>query len=288
MRTLILGGDGMLGHQLLRQWQERHEVRVTLRRDPEAYVGFNLFRPDNCYYGVDIARTEELVGVLADYHPQAVVNAVGIVKQQPAAKESIPSIEINALFPHRLAMLCNAIGARLIHMSTDCVFSGRKGNYHEGDLADAEDLYGKSKYLGEVHEAHCVTLRTSIIGTELSRKKSLVEWFLAQKNPVKGFRKAIFSGFTTIEMARIVESLLVRHPAASGLYHVSSAPISKYDLLMLIRNKLGMSTEIAPDDSLQIDRSLDSARFRRECGYNPPTWENMIEELANDIKRGRT
>jgi dTDP-4-dehydrorhamnose reductase len=173
-------------------------------------------------------------------------------------------------------------------MSTDCVFSGRKGNYHESDLADAEDLYGKSKFLGEVHEAHCVTLRTSIIGTELSRKKSLVEWFLAQKGPIKGFRRAIFSGFTTIEMARIIENLMVRHPAVSGLYHVSSAPISKYDLLMLIRNKLGMSTEIVPDDTLQIDRSLDSARFRRECGYNPPAWENMIEELANDIKRSRT
>jgi dTDP-4-dehydrorhamnose reductase len=288
VRTLILGGDGMLGHQLLRQWQGRHEVRVTLRCDPKAYVGFNLFRPNNCYYGIDIARTEELVSVLADYHPQAVINAVGIVKQQPAAKESIPSIEINALFPHRLAILCKAIGARLIHMSTDCVFSGRKGNYRESDLADAEDLYGKSKFLGEVHEAHCVTLRTSIIGTELSRKKSLVEWFLAQKGPIKGFRRAIFSGFTTIEMARIIENLLVAHPTASGLYHVSSAPISKFELLELIRNRLGMSIEIVPDDTFQIDRSLDSACFRREFGYHPPTWKEMVEELANDIKRGKT
>lgn len=286
MRILILGGDGMLGHQLLRQWQERHEVRVTLRRDADAYAGFGLFQPGNSYYGVDVVRTEELIGVLADFHPQAVVNAVGIVKQRSAATESIPSIDINALFPHRLAMLCQVAGARFIHMSTDCIFSGRKGNYQEDDLSDAEDLYGKSKYLGEVHEAHCMTLRTSIIGTELTRKKSLVEWFLAQKGSVKGYRKAIFSGFTTIEMARIIEKLLVQHPHASGLYHVSSAPISKLELLTKIKGKLELPVQIVPDESLSIDRSLDSSRFRKEFDYMPPTWDSMLDELINDIKRG--
>ena len=286
MRILILGGDGMLGHQLLRQWQGQHEVRVTLRRDLDAYARFGLFRPGNSYYGVDIVRTQELVGVLADFHPQAVVNAVGIVKQQSAAKESIPSIEINALFPHCLAVLCKAVGARLIHMSTDCVFSGRKGNYQESDLPDAEDLYGKSKYLGEVYDTHCVTLRTSIIGTELTRKKSLVEWFLAQQGPVKGFRKAIFSGFTTIEMARIIERLLVQHPRACGLYHVSSAPISKLELLTKIMEKLELPVQIVPDESLGIDRSLDSSRFRKEFGYMPPAWDGMLDELTNDIKWG--
>jgi len=286
LRILILGGDGMLGHQLLRQWQGQHEVRVTLRRDPDAYVGFGLFRPGNNYYGVDIVHTEELVGVLADFHPQAVVNAVGIIKQQSAAKESIPSIEINALLPHRLAMLCKVAGARLIHMSTDCVFSGRKGNYQESDLSDAEDLYGKSKYLGEVHESNCLTLRTSIIGTELTRKKSLVEWILAQEGTVKGYRKAIFSGFTTIEMARVIERLLLHHPHASGLYHVSSAPISKLELLTKIKEKLELPVQIVPDESLSVDRSLDSSGFRKEFGYMPPAWDDMLDELANDIKRG--
>ena len=286
MRILILGGDGMLGHQLLRQWQERHEVRVTLRRDADAYAGFGLFQPGNSYYGVDVVRTEELIGVLADFHPQAVVSAVGIVKQRSAATESIPSIDINALFPHRLAMLCQVAGARFIHMSTDCIFSGRKGNYQENDLSDAEDLYGKSKYLGEVHAAHCMTLRTSIIGTELTRKKSLVEWFLAQNGSVKGYRKAIFSGFTTIEMARIIEKLLVQHPHASGLYHVSSAPISKLELLTKIKGKLELPVQIVPDESLSIDRSLDSSRFRKEFDYMPPTWDSMLDELINDIKRG--
>lgn len=286
MRILILGGDGMLGHQLLRQWRARHDVRVTLRREPQSYAGVRLLADSHAYYGVDAVRIDDLVGVLSDFRPETVVNAVGIVKQQSAAKESIPSIEINALFPHRLAVLCKAVGARLVHMSTDCVFSGKKGNYRENDLSDAEDLYGKSKYLGEVHESHCLTLRTSIIGTELYRKKSLLEWFLAQTGTVKGYRQAIFSGFTTIEMARIIERLLEQFPNASGLYHVSSAPISKFDLLMKIKDKLGLSLPITSDDSVVIDRSLDSSRFRREFGYVPPVWDEMINELASDIRRG--
>lgn len=276
----------MLGHQLLRQWRARHDVRVTLRREPQSYAGVRLLADSHAYYGVDAVRIDDLVGVLSDFRPETVVNAVGIVKQQSAAKESIPSIEINALFPHRLAVLCKAVGARLVHMSTDCVFSGKKGNYRENDLSDAEDLYGKSKYLGEVHESHCLTLRTSIIGTELYRKKSLLEWFLAQTGTVKGYRQAIFSGFTTIEMARIIERLLEQFPNASGLYHVSSAPISKFDLLMKIKDKLGLSLPITSDDSVVIDRSLDSSRFRREFGYVPPVWDEMINELASDIRRG--
>lgn len=286
MRILILGGDGMLGHQLLRQWQGKHEVRVSLRRDPGSYARFGLFNPENSYYGVDVVRIEELIEVMADFHPQAVINAVGIIKQQSAAKESIPSIDINALFPHRLAMLCKAIDARLIHMSTDCVFSGRKGNYQEGDASDAEDLYGKSKFLGEVHETNCVTLRTSIIGPELTRKKSLFEWFFAQTGTVQGYRKAIFSGFTTLEMASIIDNLLVQHPRATGLYHVSSMPISKFELLTKIKEKLQMPVHIVPNDSIEIDRSLDSSRFRKEFGYMPPTWDSMLDELTDDIKRG--
>ena len=286
MRILILGGDGMLGHQLLRQWQGKHEVRVSLRRDQEAYARFGLFNPENSYYGVDVVRTEELIEVMADFHPQAVINAVGIIKQQSAAKESIPSIEINALFPHRLAILCKVLAARLIHLSTDCVFTGRKGNYQESDASDAEDLYGKSKFLGEVHDTHCITLRTSIIGTELMRKKSLLEWFLAQTGTVQGYQKAIFSGFTTLEMASIIDKLLVKYPRATGLYHVSSAPISKFDLLTKIKEQLQLSVHIVPNDSLNIDRSLDSSRFQKEFGYMPPSWDSMLEVLTDDIKRG--
>lgn len=280
MRILILGGDGMLGHQLLKAWQQRHEVRCTLRQDLPAYANFGLFSAANSYTGIDVRSLERLTEVMADFHPEAVVNCVGIVKQRPTAKESIPSLEINALLPHRLAVLCNGIGARLIHMSTDCIFSGKKGNYQENDPSDAEDLYGKTKYLGEVQDENCLTLRTSIIGPELTRKKSLLEWFLAQPGPVKGFRNAIFSGFTTLEMSRIIENILIEHPAASGVYQASSEPINKHELLLLFREKLGHPIEIVPNDSFYCDRSLDSSRFRRSFNYAPPSWESMIEELS--------
>jgi dTDP-4-dehydrorhamnose reductase len=279
MRILILGGDGMLGHQLLRSWQGRHEVRCTLRQDLSAYVAFGLFSSANSYAGIDVRSLARLTEVFADFRPEAVVNCVGIVKQRPTAKESIPSLEINALLPHRLAVLCKGIGAKLIHLSTDCVFSGKKGNYRENDPSDAEDLYGKTKFLGEVHDENCLTLRTSIIGRELTRKKSLLEWFLAQNGPVKGFRNAIYTGFTTLEIGRIIEKMLLEHPDASGVYQVSSDSINKYELLLLFREKLGHAIEILPDESFHCDRSLDSNRFRREFNYTPPTWESMIEEL---------
>lgn len=279
MRILILGGDGMLGHQLLKSLASRHEVKVTLRQDLDAYHRYQFFGAANSYAGIDVRSLELLTEVFADFQPQAVINAVGIVKQRPTAKESIPSLEVNSLLPHRLSILCKAVGARLLHMSTDCVFSGRKGNYLESDPADAEDLYGRSKYLGEVHDEHCLTLRTSIIGRELSRKKSLLEWFLAQAGTVKGFSKAIYTGFTTLEMSRIVENLLVNHPDASGVYQVSSDPINKFELLLLLREKLGHKVEIVADDSFCCDRSLDSTRFREKFSYIPPTWEAMIEEL---------
>jgi dTDP-4-dehydrorhamnose reductase len=185
--------------------------------------------------------------------------------------------------PHRLAVLARVAGARLIHLSTDCVFSGRRGNYREDDPADAEDLYGRTKLLGEVSEEPCLTLRTSIIGPELSRKSGLLEWFMAQRGgTVRGFTRAIFSGFTTAELSRVIERLL-EEPHASGLYHVSSAPISKYDLLVRINAALGIGVAIGADDSFACDRSLDSERFRSTFGYTPPAWDEMVTELAQEV-----
>jgi len=274
----------MLGHQLLIAYQQRHDVRVTLRRDLNDYASYGLFNAENSYTGIDVRNNDRLVEVFSEFHPEAVINAVGIIKQRAEAIDAIPSLEINALLPHRLAVLCKATGSRLVQMSTDCVFSGKKGNYIETDESDAQDLYGKTKYLGELHENHCLTLRTSIIGLELSRRKSLVEWFLAQRGTIKGYKKAIFSGFTTIELSRVIEKLLVSHPDASGLYNLASSSINKYELLLLLKKKLGLDINIEADDSLKIDRSLNSMQFNEKFNYTPPAWEKMIEELAQDIK----
>ena len=284
MRILILGGDGMLGHRLFKSLRPRHDARVTLHHLLESYESFGLFRSENSYAGLDVTRIESLLGVLADFRPQAVVNAIGIIKQRAESSESIPSLEINALFPHRLSLLCHMIGARLIHLSTDCVYSGQKGNYAETDPSDAVDLYGRSKYLGEVGDAHCLTIRTSMIGLELARKQSLLEWFLAKTGTVHGYRRAIFSGFTTRELSRIIERMIVEYPGASGVYHVSSDPISKYDLLKRIGEALQRPVQVVPDDTVFCDRSLDSSRFRREFLYEPPSWERMINELCREFK----
>jgi dTDP-4-dehydrorhamnose reductase len=285
MKILILGGDGMLGHQLFKSLSPRHDVRVTLRQEIKDYASFGLFDRDNSYGGIDLNSFVQLYRVTSDFKPEVIINAVGIVKKHPHAEESIPSITLNALMPQSLATLCRVADARLVHFSTDCVFSGEKGNYREDDPSDAKDLYGRTKFLGEVHEDNSLTLRTSIIGKELSRKTGLFEWFLAQEGSVKGYRKAIYSGFTTIEMARIVEKMLVDHPLAHGLYQVSSDPINKCELLKLMREKLGKTIEIVPDDAFVCDRSLNSTRFRREFAYTPPSWEAMIEELVQESAR---
>ncbi|MVN87972.1 sugar nucleotide-binding protein [Deinococcus sp. HMF7620] len=280
MKILILGGDGMFGHQFYRYMRDTHDVRVTVRQDFAAYESYGLFERQRTYTGIDVRSRDRLIEVMADFRPEVVINAVGIVKQRHTAKESIPSLEINSLLPHRLSELTQLCSARLVHLSTDCVFSGRKGMYQETDFPDAEDLYGRSKYLGEVADSHTLTLRTSIIGPELARKTSLLEWVLAQQGQVKGFRQAIFSGFTTLELSRVIERLLIHHPEAAGLYQVSSEPINKYDLLYLIREAYGLSLEITADDQVTIDRSLDSTRFRQEFQYQPPAWPAMIQEIA--------
>jgi dTDP-4-dehydrorhamnose reductase len=285
MKILILGGDGMLGHQMLLSLQHRHEVKVTLRQDRHAYAQYDLFDTSNSYVGIDVCDENDISTVLSDFNPHAVINAVGVVKQRQSAKEAIPSLTINSLFPHRLSQMCESIKARTIHFSTDCIFSGRRGNYTEADVSDAEDLYGRSKFLGEIQDKHCVTLRSSVIGLELSRKASLIEWFLAQKGTIKGFRQAIYSGLTTQEMSRVVEHVLVKCPDLSGVWHVSSHAINKYELLAMFSALLGRKdTKIEPDDHFICDRSLMGETFNRRTGYKAPSWEAMLTELAEQVK----
>ncbi|MEJ7759416.1 MAG: SDR family oxidoreductase [Gemmatimonadaceae bacterium] len=284
MRLLVLGANGMLGHQLVESLRSRHEVQGTVWLGEAAYSGIRKFLPETVHYGIDVRDYSTVDDLLHRVRPDAVINAVGIIKQRDDAHDAVLCVEVNALLPHRLAATCAEISSRLVQMSTDCVFSGRSGMYSESDLTDACDLYGRSKLLSEVVSPGALTLRTSIIGLELSRKVSLIEWFLAQQGPVKGFRKAIYSGFTTLEMARIIEHALVRHPTKSGLYHVSSEPIDKYSLLCMLRDRLGRPADIVPDDEFICDRSLDSTRFRSEFGYTPPDWGVMLDDLAAQIR----
>ncbi len=288
MKILVLGGDGMLGHTLFRVLGAKHEVRVTLRRELGAYAGAGVFNAANAYAGIDARAPEPIGKALAAFRPDAVVNAIGLVSQRAESRDMVANLEINALFPHRVALLCRAARARFVHVSTDGVFSGERGNYREEDRPDAHDAYGRCKLLGEVTGQGEITLRTAIIGLGLTRKTGLIDWFLQQRGQVKGYRNAIFSGVTARELARAIEMLLTKFAGAAGLYHVSAAAISKHDLLLRLGERLDLSAEIIPDDSVRIDRSLDSTRFRAEFSYVPPSWDEMLGELAGDIRARAT
>ena len=281
MRLLILGGSGMLGHQLWRGLHAQHDTWVTLRRPVADFAVHNLFDEAKAIQLDDITDDTALERALGQAKPEAVINCVGLIKQRDEASDEALTLRVNAEFPHRLAKRCGEAGARLIHFSTDCIFAGTKGNYTESDPSDAADLYGQSKHQGEVADAHSVTLRTSVIGHELGTNLALLDWFLSQRGQaISGFTKAIYSGFTTLEMARIVDRILTKHPALSGVWHVASEPISKFALLQLCREKLGWEGVIEPNDEFVCDRSLNADRFNQATGYTPPSWEAMISELA--------
>lgn len=273
----------MLGHQLVASYRGRHQVYGTVRNSLAAYGAGSDHMPPVLLSEVDAKNVIGVADAIDQISPDAVVNAIGIVKQRDDAKSAIESIEVNSLFPHRLSEMCIKRGVRLVHMSTDCVFSGDTGGYQDNDFADARDLYGRSKYMGEVCGDGVITLRTSIIGLELNRKKSLIEWFLAQTGVIRGYRKAIYSGFTTLEMARIIESLLKGAPA-QGVFNVSSEPVDKFSLLCGLRDRLVRNIEIVPDDEFVCDRSLDSTKFRQAFSYMPPRWSVMLDELAAQIR----
>jgi dTDP-4-dehydrorhamnose reductase len=283
MKVLILGGSGMLGHKLVQVLSERFDVRTTFRGTAKPYARYGLFTDDRVIEGVSAGDFDTVIAALAKARPDVVVNAIGVVKQSGLAKDPVPSIAVNSLFPHRLAQLCRAAGARLIHVSTDCVFSGRKGNYVETDAPDPEDLYGRSKHLGELGPGEGLTLRTSMIGRELGTAHGLIEWFLGQRGrSVRGFKKAIFSGFTTQALAELIGRVIAEWPRLEGVWHVAADPINKYDLLQLARQQYRLDVRVEPDETVVCDRSLDAGRFRAETGYAPPDWPTMIARLAQD------
>ncbi len=290
-KVLILGGTGMLGHLLLRYLSaySEYDVHTTAR----SLAGIAKHFPEDllarfCPDSVDVNYFDSVIRALASVQPDIVINCIGVIKQLPLADNPLAAITINALLPHRISLISQAAGARLIHISTDCVFNGKKGMYTEDDASNAEDMYGRTKFLGEVTYPHCVTLRTSIIGHELKGGFGLIEWFLAQTQKVRGFRKAIYSGFPTIELARIIREYVLPNPELSGVCHISSESISKYDLLRLVAACYGKEIEVEPYDDFVQDRSLDSSLFRKTTGYQPPSWDKLVEMMHADFLANRS
>ena len=282
-RLLVLGASGMLGSTLFRAFRRDPELETfgTIREE-SAKRHFLPELHDALISNVHLDGESGLLTAFAVAKPDLVINCIGIIKQLPNANDHLESLAINATLPHRLAKYCYATGARLVHFSTDCVFSGKQGLYKEEDFPCANDLYGRSKFLGEVAYENSLTLRTSIIGHELNRSKSLVDWFLSQSGEVKGYNRAVFSGLPTIEVARVLKEYVIPNPTLSGLYHLSVEPINKYELLRLVANKYGKATNIIEDDKLVIDRSLNSDRFRTATGYKPKLWPDLIKDMYEE------
>ncbi len=275
----------MLGHKLLQVLSEEFDVFATIRGEFEDFQQYKFFKREKILEKVSAEDISTIEKAFETVKPDVVINAIGIIKQLPSSKDTIRVLKINSIFPHQLAELAGKYGARLITISTDCVFDGEKGFYDEEDFPNAKDLYGKSKNLGEVAEKNCLTIRTSIIGRELGTKHSLVEWFLQNDAKiVKGFENAIYTGFPTVIFARIIGDIIKNHENLEGLYHISSEPINKFDLLHLIREFYKKEIEIEPFEDFVIDRSLDSGKFRRETGFEPQSWRKMIELMAEDTE----
>jgi dTDP-4-dehydrorhamnose reductase len=270
----------MIGSTALRVLSEKNDWEVFGSvRDAGARRFFSAEIAKCMIAGIDVEQYDSLVRVLDQTSPDVVINCAGLTKHKPEADDPLVSIPINTLMPHRLAGLCKLVGARLIHISTDCVFSGEKGGYVEDDFADAHDVYGKSKALGELHYPHTLTLRTSTIGHELQSKYGLLDWFLSQDKQCKGYARAIFSGLPTVVFAQIIRDIVIPAKQLTGLYHVAAEPINKFELLKLIAEVYGKRIDIIADDQLVIDRSLNAERFRNATGYVVPGWPELIKTM---------
>ena len=282
MKVLVLGASGMIGSALIRVLSERRDYEVwgTVRAERVKQF-FSASIAHNLVEDVDLENYDVLLRLLKQLRPDVIVNCAGLTKHKPGADDPLITIPINTLMPHRLVKLCNLIGARLIHISTDCVFSGEKGEYVESDFADARDIYGKSKALGEINYPNTITLRTSTIGHELNSAYGLLEWFLSQDKSCKGYSRAIFSGVPTIVLAQIIRDVVIPYKELSGIYHVSAKSINKHELLKLIAKVYGKSIQITDDDSLAIDRSLNADKFYAATGYVAPEWPELIRIMYN-------
>ncbi len=286
MNILVLGGTGMLGHKVFQHLCQRSQGNFcTMRaaKDDEALREIEFLQSPQVVDRFDATDFVALERFLLQHRPRVVINCVGVIKQRPEATVALPSIMLNSLLSHFLAEMCKRWGGRLIHFSTDCVFSGNSGRYRENDFADANDLYGRTKFLGEVATKNALTLRTSIIGREIWHFTSLLEWFLSQNHAkVRGFRKVFFSGVTTNWLAEVVAKLIENDDGLSGLYQVASQKISKFDLLCLLRQSYDLDIEIAPDEELRCDRSMVGEKFAQATGYLCPTWPELVAQLAKD------
>jgi dTDP-4-dehydrorhamnose reductase len=285
MRILILGGNGMIGHkmyQILSKFKE--DTWVTLRNDLSTYSFSSIYNYEKVIDNIDLTDFNKLSRILNEIKPDIILNASGITIRRGVEKIKSNTILINSALPHFLNEWVSFNNKRLIHFSTDCVFSGKKGDYLDTDIKDAYDLYGSTKSLGEIIDSQfAVTLRGSMIGRELENKTELFEWFLKQKNKkIKGFSEVIYSGITTVKMAEIILTLINNYPNLTGIYNISSKPITKLALLKLCNEYFDVNAIIEMDGSYSSNKNLISEKFFNHIGMKQPNWEDLIKQLKDE------
>lgn len=281
MKVLVLGASGLIGSTTLRVLSERSDWEVFGSVRSESIKALlPTISADRLVSNIDVFNFSSIVQLINQLKPDVIINCIGATKHKKEGNSPLNAIDLNALLPHKLAEICELAKVRFIHISTDCVFSGKVGLYSELDVADADDVYGRSKALGEVDYGSALTLRTSTIGHELQSSLGLLNWFLTQEKSCKGFTKAIFSGLPTVVFAQIIRDFVLNNTQLTGLYNVAAQPIDKFELLKLIADVYKKEINIIPDESLIINRSLDASKFNQATGYNPPTWQSLVETMC--------
>lgn len=284
MRILILGVSGLIGHKLFQELIPDFEVFGTLHKSKNFYGNISLFSKPNIIENVNVVEFEILKGILRATNPDVIINCVGITKRKDEINDPFTALTINSVFPHQLANWAKDNGKKILHFSTDCVFDGKVGNYNESSLTTAEDIYGRTKALGDIKYSHTLTIRSSFIGQELFGKTELLEWFLSQKGKkILGFRNTFYSGVSTMVMARVVRDIILNYSNLSGLYHLAPVkPISKYDLLCIAKEAYDIDVDIIPEDDHVHFPTLDGSKLRSKIDLKIPSWQEMMLELSSD------
>ena len=281
MKILILGGDGMIGHKMVQVLgAQNHEIVISVREKRD--LSLKSFSSKSKVFFNDFIKDNAL-NFLDKVNPDVIINAIGVTIRRGVNDHVSNSIYINSYFPHQLANWAGIHNKRLIHFSTDCVFSGSEGSYSEDTNPNALDYYGKTKGLGEVFSKNAITLRSSMIGPELFNKTELFEWVINNKEKeINGFSRVIYSGVTTVYMARLVADLIENHKDLSGIYNIASNPISKFELLHLINDNFDLGLVINKDQSIISNKTLDSSKIDNELGIKSSNWNELIIELKKD------
>jgi dTDP-4-dehydrorhamnose reductase len=285
MRILILGGNGLIGHKMYQLISNNYQdTWVTLRNNLSSYSYSEIYNSEKVIDKIDLSNFKLLLNQLNVLNPDVVINACGITIRRGIDAFKSNSIILNSALPHFLNEWVVSNNKRLIHFSTDCVFSGKKGDYLDNDIKDAIDIYGLTKSMGEVIDSKCaITLRGSMIGRELENKTELLEWFLHQKNNViKGFTNVIYSGITTVRMAEIILKIINEYPNLSGIYNISSEPISKFDLLKKWNDKFSINATIEIDKNYTSNKNLISDKLFKIIQLEQPIWDDLIHQLKID------